>query len=310
MAYDLIVIGTGPGGYVCAIRAAQLGLKTAVVEKRKTHGGTCANVGCIPSKALLHASELFHEAGHGFGLRHQSHYDGAGRKVNDYHPGNHLRAPIMGHGYDAQRSVWWSGPNDRSASSIQDDMAILARSANGFGYRADDHADMHRSASTLGRSGTSLRATGLIGRTTDQDWFTFTTGGGTVTLSVQVASAGSNLDAVLEIHRVSGNSTQRVATSAPGHELGASVSVSLPAGTYYAVVKSQGAYGDVGTYTLTGSASVGNQAGSSRAPAAPSRPDFSGLTNPWGGGSSATPAAQASPERAAIDLIFLTRKSR
>ena len=66
-AYDLIVIGTGPGGYVCAIRAAQLGLKTAVVEKRATHGGTCLNIGCIPSKALLHASELFEEAGHSFG---------------------------------------------------------------------------------------------------------------------------------------------------------------------------------------------------------------------------------------------------
>jgi dihydrolipoamide dehydrogenase len=62
MSYDLIVIGTGPGGYVCAIRAAQLGLKTAVVEKRKTHGGTCLNVGCIPSKALLHASHLFEDA--------------------------------------------------------------------------------------------------------------------------------------------------------------------------------------------------------------------------------------------------------
>ncbi len=66
MTYDLIVIGTGPGGYVCAIRAAQLGLKVAVVEKRATHGGTCLNVGCIPSKALLHASEMFEEAGHGF----------------------------------------------------------------------------------------------------------------------------------------------------------------------------------------------------------------------------------------------------
>jgi dihydrolipoamide dehydrogenase len=66
-AYDLVVIGTGPGGYVCAIRAAQLGLKTAVVEKRATHGGTCLNIGCIPSKALLHASELFEEAGHSFG---------------------------------------------------------------------------------------------------------------------------------------------------------------------------------------------------------------------------------------------------
>src|SRR3569832_2230846 len=62
--YDLIVIGTGPGGYVCAIRAAQLGLKTCVVEKRATHGGTCLNVGCIPSKAFLHASELIEEAGH------------------------------------------------------------------------------------------------------------------------------------------------------------------------------------------------------------------------------------------------------
>jgi len=66
MSYDLIVIGTGPGGYVCAIRAAQLGLKTAVIEKRATFGGTCLNIGCIPSKAFLHASELFEEAGHAF----------------------------------------------------------------------------------------------------------------------------------------------------------------------------------------------------------------------------------------------------
>jgi dihydrolipoamide dehydrogenase len=65
-SFDLVVIGTGPGGYVCAIRAAQLGMKVAVVEKRATHGGTCLNVGCIPSKALLHASELYHEAQHGF----------------------------------------------------------------------------------------------------------------------------------------------------------------------------------------------------------------------------------------------------
>jgi dihydrolipoamide dehydrogenase len=64
--YDLIVIGSGPGGYVCAIRAAQLGLKVAVVEKEKTFGGTCLNIGCIPSKAMLHASERFDEAGHAF----------------------------------------------------------------------------------------------------------------------------------------------------------------------------------------------------------------------------------------------------
>ncbi|MDP8995924.1 MAG: NAD(P)/FAD-dependent oxidoreductase, partial [Pseudomonadota bacterium] len=66
MAHDLIIIGTGPGGYVCAIRAAQLGLKVVVIEKRATHGGTCLNVGCIPSKALLHATELLAETKHSF----------------------------------------------------------------------------------------------------------------------------------------------------------------------------------------------------------------------------------------------------
>ncbi len=73
--YDVIIIGSGPGGYVCAIRCAQLGLKTACVEGRETLGGTCLNVGCIPSKALLHASHMLHEAQHNFpkmGLRGKS----------------------------------------------------------------------------------------------------------------------------------------------------------------------------------------------------------------------------------------------
>ena len=71
--FDLIVIGAGPGGYVAAIRAAQLGLKTACIDKRGTLGGTCLNVGCIPSKALLHSSEKFEEA--------QSHLAEHGVKV-------------------------------------------------------------------------------------------------------------------------------------------------------------------------------------------------------------------------------------
>ncbi len=65
-SFDVVVIGTGPGGYVCAIKAAQLGLSVAVVEKRATFGGTCLNIGCIPSKAMLHASEMFAEASHSF----------------------------------------------------------------------------------------------------------------------------------------------------------------------------------------------------------------------------------------------------
>ena len=64
--FDLTVIGSGPGGYVCAIRAAQLGMKVAIVERMPTFGGTCLNIGCIPSKALLYATEQFEEAGHNF----------------------------------------------------------------------------------------------------------------------------------------------------------------------------------------------------------------------------------------------------
>src|SRR5262245_12253500 len=66
--FDVVVIGSGPGGYVCAIRAAQLGLKVACVEKRATLGGTCLNIGCIPSKALLQSSEKYHEATNGLGV--------------------------------------------------------------------------------------------------------------------------------------------------------------------------------------------------------------------------------------------------
>ena len=65
-AYDVVIIGSGPGGYVSAIRCAQLGLKTAIIEKYNTLGGTCLNVGCIPSKALLDSSEHFHNATHNF----------------------------------------------------------------------------------------------------------------------------------------------------------------------------------------------------------------------------------------------------
>ena len=83
--YDLIVIGAGPGGYVAAIRAAQLGLKTACVESRETLGGTCLNVGCIPSKALLHASEMFHEAQSGSLAKFGIDFKGVSLNLNQMH---------------------------------------------------------------------------------------------------------------------------------------------------------------------------------------------------------------------------------
>ena len=75
-AFDAVVIGGGPGGYNAAIRLGQLGLKTACIDRRGTFGGTCLNVGCIPSKALLHTSELFDEASQGF---RQARHQGAGQ---------------------------------------------------------------------------------------------------------------------------------------------------------------------------------------------------------------------------------------
>jgi dihydrolipoamide dehydrogenase len=83
--FDVLVIGSGPGGYVAAIRAAQLGLRTACAESRETLGGTCLNVGCIPSKALLHASELFEEASHGALAKFGVKLDGVGLDLDQMH---------------------------------------------------------------------------------------------------------------------------------------------------------------------------------------------------------------------------------
>ena len=91
-SFDVIVIGAGPGGYVCAIRAAQLGMKVACVEKRETLGGTCLNVGCIPSKALLHSSEVYEETAHHLA----DHGIGVGRVTLDLAKMQARKADVVG----------------------------------------------------------------------------------------------------------------------------------------------------------------------------------------------------------------------
>ena len=122
--YDVLVIGSGPGGYVAAIRAAQLGLKTACVESRETLGGTCLNVGCIPSKALLHASELFSEASSGALAKFGVNIEGASLDLDQMHKEKALAVKELTGGiaflFKKNKIDWLKGTASFvSASSVQ-----------------------------------------------------------------------------------------------------------------------------------------------------------------------------------------------
>jgi hypothetical protein len=150
------------------------------------------------------ADAVAHEAGHSFGLQHQSTYDTLGMKTAEYNPGTNSKAPIMGVSYTAARSTWWKGPSSVSATTIQDDMAVIASATNGFGYRRNDHGNSYLVATSLVQAGNRIMAAqGIIETTADVDYFSFTTTGGWASLKVQVAEIGANLDAVAELWRVS-----------------------------------------------------------------------------------------------------------
>ena len=194
-----------------------------------------------------------HEAGHAFGLYHQSTYDSAGNKVREYNMGNSQWAPHMGVGYSSQVTTWHNGTSSQSSSTYQDDMAILAGSRNGFGYRPDDHGGDAISATSLMTSGANLQNSGLISRNADADWFAFSTFDGNVSFTVQVAEVGANLDAVIELRDADGS---LITTVDPSATLGASLSTQLATGSYYLVVRSTGQYGHVGTYTINGTVTL------------------------------------------------------
>jgi hypothetical protein len=196
------------------------------------------------------ADAISHEAGHAYGLSHQSVWDNSGNLVEEYNPGDLSRAPLMGDSYAAQRSVWWLGPNDKSATDIQDDMAIIGGAANGFGFRPDDLGESPGAAAPLDVAGQFVHGAGIIGTMDDLDYWWFNTDPGTVVLQVTVPAGIANLDAKLELVDASGNVI--VPWQDPADSLDATVVATVEAGSYRVVVGSHGLYGDVGQYTIDG----------------------------------------------------------
>jgi len=212
-----------------------------------------------------------HEAGHAFGTRHQSAYSGT-TKTADYQSGpGDGTAPIMGNSYSAARSLWWYGLST-SSTTYQDDMAVIASATNGFGYRVDDHGNQTSATSLIPTSTGAIEVSGNIEKMTDRDWFSFTTGAGTVTFTADVPNGYNNLDAAIELYDSAG---VLITSASPTNSFDASITLSVSGGSYYVVVSGSGPssgssatnYGfNVGAYSLVGSIVPV----SGEAPAAPS----------------------------------------
>jgi Calx-beta domain/RTX calcium-binding nonapeptide repeat (4 copies)/Metallo-peptidase family M12B Reprolysin-like len=196
------------------------------------------------------AEAISHEAGHTLGLDHQSAYSGS-TKTDEYNPGGSGWAPIMGVSYYENLTTWHNGQSAAGATVYQDDMAIIASASNGFGgYRADDYGNTNATAKALSVSGTSVSGSGLISQNNDVDVFSFTTDAGSISLNVNVAAVGANLDAVAELYSSSGS---LVASNNPTTSQSASLTTTVASGQYFLHVKSNGVYGRVGQYSISGS---------------------------------------------------------
>jgi sugar lactone lactonase YvrE len=193
-----------------------------------------------------------HEAGHSFGLLHQSTYDQNGVKTNEYNPGDGTWAPLMGLVNSPIPTTWHNGTSSAGPASYQDDMAVLAGSVNGFGYRNDDHGNTSAAATPLASAGGAWSGGGIIETNADIDVFSFeATTADTYRIALDVAEIGANLHAIVELRNAAG---ALLAAANPATGVGAAMAAVLAADTYYVWVTKTSEYGRVGAYTVDVSA--------------------------------------------------------
>jgi hypothetical protein len=204
---------------------------------------------------------IAHEVGHGFGLHHQSRFNASGQKVEEYRTADlRLPAALMGQRNRDQREMWYLGPNTRG--DLQDDLARIASTRNGFGYRPDEYGDSPAAATPLALAGGRAAAPGVIHHHDEQDWLRFEWDGGPVAIALDGAPRTQTLNARLELRDAAGNLIAADVDDVPG---GSIVRPSLPAGSYVvgvipadheiqpdgpgtATVRTR--YGEVGQYTV------------------------------------------------------------
>jgi len=199
------------------------------------------------------ATTISHEAGHGFGLRHHAEYDSHGVKTNDYAKGTSEWTPIMGNNLSSDRSIWVYAADDRGVSSMQDDVAILGGTKNGFGFRTDDHSSIPLLASAMQTNWSAsiftpaYSAKGIIETGLDKDMFKFTVSATSpVKVQLDPAQYGPNLRAKLELMK----GTTVIATAAPATTASQrSIITTLGPGAYYIRVSTYGS-SELGQYSV------------------------------------------------------------
>jgi hypothetical protein len=212
----------------------------------------------IDNDAKACAEAVSHELGHTFGLRHDGRITPPEEYFAGHGSGNTGWAPIMGVGY-YRNTVQWSKGEYQSANNHEDDLAIISNATNAFGYVPDETPDVLEGAIPLTFNAGAVQQEGVITKSTDVDFFVFSTTGGTIDIAANGATPSPNLDILLQLLDSSGTI---LATSNPTSALNATISRDIPAGDYFLRIEGTGVgdvlttgyskYASIGAYTLTG----------------------------------------------------------